>query len=218
VSALRILVVDDHDVVRRGLRALLETHPGWEVCGEAASGQEGLRKAQKLKPDIVILDIAIPEPNGLEVARRLRKALPETQILVLTIHESDDLISEVLKVGARGFVLKSDAGHDLIAAIEALSQRKPYFTSKVARIVLEGYLSRPAPAAETRSARTRLSGREREIVQLLAEGKSNKEIASKLNISVKTVETHRANIMHKLDLHSVGELTRYAVRSRIIEP
>ncbi len=217
VNGLRVLVVDDHVVVRQGLRALLETRPEWEVCGEAATGREALRKAQKLKPDIMILDIAIPGLSGLEVARRLRNAKLGTQILVLTIHESEELISEVLKVGARGFVLKSDAGRDLITAIEALSQHKPYFTSKVARMVLEGYLSRTRPAPATRSTHSRLSSREREIVQLLAEGKSNKEISSRLNISVKTVETHRSNLMHKLNLQSMGELTRYAVRSGIIE-
>ncbi len=214
---MRVLVVDDHVVVRQGLRALLETRPGCVVCGEAATGREALRKAQKLKPDIMILDIGIPGLSGLEVARRLRNAKLGTQILVLTVHESEDLISEVLKVGVRGFMLKSDAGRDLITAMEALSQHKPYFTSKVARMVLEGYLRRARPASVARSPRSRLSSREREIVQLLAEGKSNKEISSRLNISVKTVETHRSNLMHKLDLHSMGELTRYAVRNRIIE-
>jgi DNA-binding NarL/FixJ family response regulator len=214
---LRILVVDDHDVVRRGLRVLLETHPGWKVCGEAATGSEAIRKAQKLAPDIVVLDIGIPEPNGLDVARRLHKAGHKAQILVLTIHESEELVNAVLKAGARGFMLKSDAGRELITAIEALSQRKPYFTSKVARMVLEGFLSRRSGRTAGEHPRLRLSAREREIIQLLAEGRTNKEVAGRLNISIKTAETHRANIMHKLNLHSMSELTRYAVRNRIIE-
>ena len=218
MAALKILVVDDHDVVRRGLRVLLETHAGWKVCGEAATGGEAIRKAQKLEPDIVVLDIGIPEPNGLEVARRLRKAGLKAQILVLTIHESEELVSAVLKAGARGFMLKSDAGRELITAIEALNQHKPYFTSKVARMVLDGYLSRSQATAVGPIAPVRLSTREREIIQLLAEGRTNKEMASRLNISIKTVETHRSNIMHKLNLHSMSELTRYAVRNKIIEP
>ena len=216
MATLKILVVDDHTVVRRGLRVLLEAHPGWKVCGEAATGSEAIRKAQKLQPDIVVLDIGIPEPNGLEVARQLRKTRPKSQILVLTIHESEELVSALLKVGARGFLLKSDAGRELIAAIEALSQHKPYFTSKVSRMLLDGFLSHSK--TKVLGPRTRLSMREREIIQLLAEGRTNKEVSSRLNISIKTVETHRSNIMHKLNLHSMGELTRYAVRNRIIEP
>ena len=218
MGVLRILVVDDHDVVRQGLRSLLENHPGWEVCGEASTGREALEKSQQLKPDVVILDVAIPELNGLEVGRRIRKARPETQLLMLTMYESEDLVGEVLKVGARGFILKSDAGRDLVAALEALSQHKPYFTSKVAQLVFEGSLTRAIPSGAARPRRNRLSTREREVVQLLAEGKSNKEIAESLNISVKTVEAHRSNIMHKLDLHSISELTRYAIRNRMIQP
>ena len=217
MGTLRILVVDDHDVVRQGLRALLESRPGWEVCGEAATGPEAVEKAHQLKPDIVILDIAIPELNGLEVARRIRKARPETQLLILTMYESEDLISEVLKVGARGFILKSDAGRDLVSALDALSQHKPYFTSRVAQLVVDGFLTRSVPSVVGRATRKRLSAREREVVQLLAEGKSNKEIATSLNISVKTVEAHRSNIMHKLDLHSISQLTRYAIRNRMIQ-
>ena len=218
MGGLRILVVDDHDVVRQGLRALLENHSGWEVCGEAATGPEALDKSQTLKPDVVVLDVAIPELNGLEVGRRIRKARPETQLLMLTMYESEDLVSEVLKLGARGFILKSDAGRDLVAAVEALSQHRPYFTSRVARLLLKGYLTRTEPAGSGRVAPHRLSAREREVVQMLAEGKSNREIAGDLEISVKTVEAHRSNIMHKLDLHSISQLTRYAIRNRMIQP
>jgi len=218
VSTLRILIADDHDVVRQGLRALLEAQPGWEICGEAATGRETVEKTRKLKPDIVLLDIIMPELNGLEVLRRIRKATHETQVLVLTMHESEDLIGQALKAGARGFMLKSDAGRDLVTAIDALSRRKPFFTSKVAQMVLEGYLEGTAPGAAEEAPRSRLSAREREVVQLLAEGRTNKEIAARLEISTKTVETHRSSIMRKLNLHSVGELTRYAIRNKIIEP
>ena len=218
MSTLRILIADDHDVVRQGLRALLETQPGWEICGEAATGRETVEKTRKLKPDIVLLDIIMPELNGLEALRRIRKARPETQVLVLTMHESEDLIGQALKAGARGFMLKSDAGRDLITAIDALSRRKPFFTSKVAQMVLEGYLEGTAPGATEEAPRSRLSAREREVVQLLAEGRTNKQIAASLEISTKTVETHRSSLMRKLNLHSVGELTRYAIRNKIIEP
>jgi len=218
VSTLRILIADDHDVVRQGLRALLETQPGWEICGEAATGRETVEKTRKLKPDIVLLDIIMPELNGLEALRRIRKARPETQVLVLTMHESEDLIGQALKAGARGFMLKSDAGRDLVTAIDALSRRKPLFTSKVAQLVLEGYLEGTAPGATEEAPRSRLSAREREVVQLLAEGRTNKQIAASLEISTKTVETHRSSLMRKLNLHSVGELTRYAIRNKIIEP
>ncbi len=216
---MRILIADDHEVVRQGLRALMQNHKGWEVCGEAATGREAVEKAKETQPDVVVLDIAMPQLNGLEAARQILKAHPETQVLILTMHESEELVREVLDAGARGYVLKSDAGRSLVAAIEALGQHTPFFTSKVAQIVLQGFLDgKPASAEVTRSTRGRLSAREREIIQLLAEGKGNKEIAASLNISVKTVETHRSNIMRKLNLHSIGDLTRYAIRNRIIEP
>jgi len=216
VGTLRILIADDHEVVRQGLRILVETRSGWKVCGEAATGREAVERTKKLKPDIVILDIAMPELNGLEAARRILNARPHTQVLILTIYESEELVSQVLKIGARAYMLKSDAGRDLIAAIESLSQGRPFFTSSVAQMVLEGYLARADPASARASARSRVSGREREIIQLLTEGKSSKEIASRLNLSVKTVEAHRSNIMHKLGLDSMGELTRYAIRNKII--
>ena len=217
MSTLRILIADDHDVVRQGLRALLEAQPGWEICGEAATGRETVEKTRKLKPDIVLLDIIMPELNGLEVLRRIRKATPETQVLVLTMHESEDLIGQALKAGARGFMLKSDAGRDLITAIDALSRRKPFFTSKVAQMVLEGYLEGTAPGAAEEAPRSRLSAREREVVQLLAEGRTNKEIAAVLNLSVYTVDAHRGRIMEKLNLHSINDLVRFAVRNGVIE-
>ncbi len=215
--AFRILVADDHEVVRRGLCALLQAQPEWEVCGEAADGREALEKTQKLRPDVVILDIGMPSLNGLEATRQILKTNPQTKILILTLHDSDQVVREVLNAGARGFLLKSDAARDLVAAVEALRRDKTYFTSKVAAMVLEGYLKNGTPGAvPTPPTRSRLTPREREIVQLLAEGKSTKEVAVALGLSVKTAETHRSNIMRKLELHSVSDLVLYAVRNNIV--
>jgi len=217
MPTLRILVADDHEVVRRGLRALLESRPGWEVCGEATTGREAVEKARELKPDLVVLDITMPELNGLEATRQILKALPRTEVLVLTIHESEQVVHEVLEAGARGYVLKSDAGRDLVAAVQALSQHKPFLTLGVTEMMLGAYQKGGLPQEEPGASHSPLSPREREIVQLLAEGRSNKDVATTLNISVKTVETHRANIMLKLNLHSIGDLVRYAIRNGIIE-
>jgi len=216
--AFRILVADDHEVVRRGLCALLQAQPDWEVCGEAGDGREALEKTQKLKPDVVILDIGMPSLNGLEATRQILKSNPHTKILILTLHDSDQVVREVLNAGARGFLLKSDAARDLVAAVEALRRDKTYFTSKVAAMVLEGYLKNGTPGAPqpVTPSRSRLTPREREIVQLLAEGKSTKEVAVALGLSVKTAETHRSNIMRKLELHSVSDLVLYAVRNNIV--
>jgi DNA-binding NarL/FixJ family response regulator len=215
--ALRILVADDHEVVRRGLIALLQSQPDWEICGEAGDGREAVDKTQKLKPDVVILDIGMPSLNGLEATRQILKTNPHTRVLILTLHDSDQVVREVLNAGARGFLLKSDAARDLVAAVEALRRDKTYFTSKVAAMVLEGYLKNETGAAPVATpTRSRLTPREREIVQLLAEGKSTKEVAVALGLSVKTAETHRSNIMRKLELHSVSDLVLYAVRNNIV--
>lgn len=216
--AFRILVADDHEVVRRGLCALLQGQPDWEVCGEAGDGREALEKTQKLKPDVVILDIGMPSLNGLEATRQILKTMPHTKVLILTLHDSDQVVREVLNAGARGFLLKSDAARDLVAAVEALRRDKTYFTSKVAAMVLEGFLKQGTPGAQPAASQTRnrLTPREREIVQLLAEGKSTKEVAVALGLSVKTAETHRSNIMRKLELHSVSDLVLYAVRNNIV--
>jgi DNA-binding NarL/FixJ family response regulator len=216
--AFRILVADDHEVVRRGLCALLQGQPDWELCGEAGDGREALEKTQKLKPDVVILDIGMPSLNGLEATRQILKSMPHTKVLILTLHDSDQVVREVLNAGARGFLLKSDAARDLVAAVEALRRDKTYFTSKVAAMVLEGYLKNATPGAQAAppQTRNRLTPREREIVQLLAEGKSTKEVAVALGLSVKTAETHRSNIMRKLELHSVSDLVLYAVRNNIV--
>jgi len=216
--SFRILLADDHEVVRRGLCALLRGQPEWEVCGEASNGREAVEKALKLNPDAVILDVGMPTLNGLEATRQIVKAKPQIKILILTLHDSDQLVQEVLNAGARGFLLKSDAARELVTAVEALRNNKIYFTPKVASMVLEGYLRRNenGGSAHATSGRSRLTPREREIVQLLAEGKSSREVAEALGLSVKTAETHRANIMRKLGLHSVSDLVLYAVRNNIV--
>ena len=211
----RILLADDHDIIRRGLKELLETHAGWQVVGEASSGRQAVELAGKLHPDIAILDLTMPELNGLEATRQIKKALPKTAVLIFTMHENENLIRDVLTAGALGYVLKSDAARHLTNAVEALIQHKPFFSAKVSEAVLDGYLKAGREAAATTEP---LTPREREIVQLLAEGKSNKEVADTLGISPKTIETHRATIMRKLELKSFAEMVRYAVRNNIIQP
>jgi len=212
MKSLRILLADDYEMVRQGLRALIENQSGWQVCGEATTGREAVTKARELKPDIVVMDFTMPELNGMEATRQIHAALPRTQVLILTMHESEELVREVLAAGARGYVLKSDAGHALVAALKALAEQKPYFTSKISALVLEGYLN---PITRENPA---LTPREREIVQLVAEGRSTKELADRLGISPKTAETHRTNIMRKLNMHSVSEVVRYAIRNKLVEP
>lgn len=218
MNPVRILIADDHEVVRRGLRNLLETQPNWEVVGEAITGRQAVEEAKRLSPDLIIMDISMPEMNGLEATRQIYKIAPDTQVLILSIHENEQLVHEVLEAGARGYVLKSDAGRDLIAAVESLCQHKPFFTPKVSEMVLEGYLKGGSVADSYKSPQSRLTAREREIVQLLGEGRTNKEVAESLSISVKTVETHRSHIMEKLNIHSLGDLIRYAVRNHLIQP
>ena len=216
---IRLLVADDHEIVRKGLKTVLETQPGWTVVAEATNGREAVEKAKQTKPNVTIMDISMPLLNGLEAARQVIKAVPETKILILSVHDSDMLIKNVLEAGARGYLLKSDATRDLVSAVDALLRNKTFFTPKVGKMVLEGYLeNNPRQSDEPRESNAlRLTSRQREIVQLLAEGKSSKEVAVALAISVKTVETHRANILRRLECHSVSELVRYAVRNQIIE-
>jgi DNA-binding NarL/FixJ family response regulator len=193
----RILVADDHDVMRRGIRELLEEHAGWEVCSEASNGRQAVDQAITLRPDIVVLDLGMPELNGLDAARQIKKAVPRTEVLIFTMHETDQLVRDVFAAGALGYVLKSDAARHLVNAIESLAAHKPFFRGDIAE---------------------RVTAREREVVQLLAEGKTNKEVAERLGISVKTVETHRAAIMRKLELASLADLVRYAIRNNIAQP
>jgi DNA-binding NarL/FixJ family response regulator len=216
VTSLRILIVDDHAVVRRGVRSLLESQPGWEIAGEATTGREAVDMAKRLRPDVVVMDLSLPELNGLDATRQILKDSPHSEILVLTMHHSEDLARDVLQAGARGYILKSDADESLITAVESLRQHKPFLTSRVTEFVLDDYLRRGETLLDGMA--NEVTVREREIIQLLAEGKSNKETASMLGISVKTIEAHRANIMRKLHLRSVSDLVRYAIRNRIVQP
>jgi DNA-binding NarL/FixJ family response regulator len=200
------------------VKALLQSRAGWEVCGEAHTGREAVSKAEELKPDVVILDISMPDLNGVDAAKRIRKASPDTEVLILSVHYSDQLIRDILEAGVRGYIVKSDSDRDLVIAVETLANHKPFFTPRATEVMLTNFNEGKTKADLPETMRDRLTSREREIVQLLAEGKSSKEVASSLNISVKTAETHRANIMRKLQLHTVSELVRYAVRNQIIEP
>lgn len=211
---ITILIADDHDAVRKGLRTILESHQGWQVCEEASNGREAVRLAIKSKPRIAILDLEMPELNGLEATRQIKKELPDTEVLIYTMYETDELIRKVVASGARGYVLKSDTGEDLIQGVEALLHHKSFLTSTASESILESFLrsTKHAPGDSI------LTHREREIVQLLAEAKANKEIATTLNISVKTVETHRAAIMRKLGVNSIVELVHYALRNNLVGP
>jgi DNA-binding NarL/FixJ family response regulator len=217
MNSLRILIADDHDLMRRGVKTLLESRPGWKVCGEANTGREAVAKSEELRPDIVILDLSMPDLNGLEAARRIRKSLASAEILILSMHYTDQLVRDIVESGVRGYVVKSDSDRDLVTAVEALANHKPFFSSCATEVMLSDFTAGVVRPKTPAPMRDRLTSREREIVQLLAEGNSSKEVASSLCISVKTVETHRANIMRKLQLHSVSELVRYAVRNQIVE-
>jgi len=209
---LRILVADDHEIVRKGLRSLLETRPGWEVCGEASDGWEAVSKAAELHPDVVALDVGMPNLNGLDAARQILRNDPRQKVLFLTIYESDQLARSVAAVGAKGLILKSDAGKDLINAVDALQRNGTFFNSRMAQA-----LGSDLRGNHRNQEKDVLTHRERQVVQLLAEGKSTKEAATILGLSVKTAETHRSNIMSKLRLHSVSELVLYAVRNNIVQ-
>jgi DNA-binding NarL/FixJ family response regulator len=213
MKPVSILVADDHELLREGIKSRLERQPGWTVGGEASNGREAVEMALRLKPDVAILDIGMSELNGIEAAAQIRKQCPSTEILILTLQDSEEQVRAALAAGARGFILKTDAARMLVSAVEALLEHRPFFTGKVTGLVLTGYLQ-GCPDAVMPG----LTPREREIVQLLAEAKTSKEVAQRLGVSVKTVDAHRANILRKLDLHSVAELVRYAIRNKIIEP
>jgi DNA-binding NarL/FixJ family response regulator len=218
LKTFRILIADDHEVMRRGIRALIERHAHWQICGEAADGAEAVAMVRKLAPDIVILDLAMPELNGLDAMRQMLKHRAETRVLVFTLYESDQLVYDVFAAGARGYLLKSESGQHLVEAIEYLAKDKPYLGSQVGDVVLDSFLKDvPRRRHSRKLPEARLTYREREIVQMLAEGKGNKQIAEQLGISLKTVETHRATIMRKLHFHRVADLVRYAIRNRMVE-
>jgi DNA-binding NarL/FixJ family response regulator len=209
----RILIVDDHDAVRRGVRQLLETTPYYQVVGEAADGRTAVQLARETRPDIAILDYSIPDLNGFDLSHALKREFPRIEILIYTMHDREDIVMGLLRAGIRGFVLKSDTEEHLIAALDALSIRRPYFSGAISDALLNQFLeSKPSSSASI------LTHREREVVQQVAEGRINKEIAHRLSISVKTVETHRASAMRKLKLRTTADLVRYAVRNQLIQP
>jgi DNA-binding NarL/FixJ family response regulator len=216
LKKLRIVVADDHELVRRGIRDLLQIQRGWNVVGEAANGREAVDKVRRLKPDIAILDITMPDMDGLEATRQIREAADVTQVLILSMHESDQMVRRVLEAGARGYVLKSDMAMHLIKAVKDVSHGKISLTPKVSEIVLEGFLKVGEESKQPAPPRARPTPREREIIRLLAEGKANKEIASALGITVRTVETHRARIMMKFGFHCLSDLIHYAIRSKMV--
>lgn len=220
----RILIADDHAIVRRGLRALLDSQPGIEVCSEAATGPEALECVKKEKPDLLLLDLTMPEMNGLQVARAVREESPETDILVLSMHFSEEVAREIMRSGAIGYVLKSDADTELLAAVDHARHRQPFFTGQLAVSMVESFIqSTPADAEQpavnnTELEGTTLTGREVQVIQLLANGKSNKQVADTLGVSVRTVESHRNHVMHKMSFTSFSDLIRFAVRANLIEP
>ena len=208
---LRILIADDHDTVRSGLRAILEENRTWQVVAEAADGVEAIRMATEAKPDIAVLDYSLPFLNGIEVTRQIRARLPSTEVLIFTMHDNETLIKGLLEAGARGYVLKSDANLHLVEAIESLAVHRSFFTANVTQALLDSFLTKPSREASV------LTNRERMVVQLIAEGHTNKRIAQLLTISLKTVETHRASVMRKLNLSSSATLVRYAIRNKLVE-
>ena len=209
----RILIADDHEIARSGLRLILEAHAGWEVVAEAADGKAAIVKALETKPDVAILDYSIPLVNGVEATRQIRKRNPQIEVLIFSIHDSGTLAGEVLDAGARAYLLKSDAKEHLISAIEALAVHKPFFSGQVSEKLLETYL-----LAQKGRLGAVLSPRERIVVQLIAEGHTNKEISAILNLSIKTIESHRAAAMRKLNITSTAGIVRYAIRNKLIEP
>jgi DNA-binding NarL/FixJ family response regulator len=217
MTSIRILVADDHSIVRRGVRALLESQAGWSICGEAATGAEAILKAKRLKPDIIVMDISMPELDGLEATRQIHAVMPEIPVLILSMHESDQHVREMLDAGARGYVLKSDLDRNLSVAIQTLRQGKTFFSAKVSEIVVDGFIQGAAKKRQQAQRPSRaLTPRQKEVVRLLAEGKTNKEIGVILGISTKTVETHRAQIMRRLELRSFSDLVLYAARENIV--
>jgi DNA-binding NarL/FixJ family response regulator len=211
---VRIVIADDHAVVRRGLAELFERQPGWSVCGEAGNGREAVALCEAHKPDVAVLDLSMPHLNGLEATRQIRAISPATEVLIFTVHQSGELVRDVLAAGARGYIHKSEVTESIIDAVASLSRHRPYFDVRISQTILDGYLK---GAKLQQKAGGSLTAREKEVVQLLSEGCSNKEIARRLNIGVKTVETHRTAIMRKLGAHSVVDVLRYAVRNRLVE-
>jgi DNA-binding NarL/FixJ family response regulator len=215
MARIRILLADDHTVVRQGLRKVLEERPEWEVVAEAGDGREAVRQAEAHKPDVAILDVAMPLLNGIEATRQIARRVPSTRILVLSMHADEAYVTQILQAGATGYLLKDSADVDLLQGVEAVAQGKSFFSPAIARVMLDEYVRQRAEKGISDRYES-LSEREREIFQLIAEARTNKEIAALLNVSPSTVETHRAHIMEKLDLHSAAEIVLYAVRRGVI--
>ena len=216
-SSLRILIADDHDLVREGTRIVIERQPGWAVCGMAATGREAVALATELKPDVIVMDMTMPELNGLDAARQIKRHLPDVEILILTGHQGGELIRTAFEAGVKGFLFKSDSHTLLVQAIEALARHTAFLTRQVSDLLFANPVNRGRGTGDAVEPGEPLSPREREIVQLLAEGKSNREVAVALGIGVRTAETHRANILQKLQLDSITGLVRYAIRNNLIE-
>lgn len=216
MDEIRVIIADDHEIVRQGVKNLVENEAGIMLCGEATCGRDAVELALQTSPDVAILDISMPGLNGIEATRQILKANPKVRVLMFTMHEAEQLVHEVFGAGAKGYLLKSDAGRHLISAVRTVASGSHYFSSRLSEVIFESFLRRDVPHLPSDSQQ-KPSAREREIIQLLAEGKSNKEVASVLGISVKTAETHRAAVMRKLGLHSISELVRYAIRNHIIE-
>ena len=214
---LRILVADDHDIVRAGVSAVIQEQPGWEICGAAKTGREAVQLAASVRPDVVVMDMSMPELNGLDAAIQIKRQLPGAEILMFTAHETDDLIRQAFAAGMKSFISKTEAHHFLVEAIASLARHEPFITARVSEILFSNLAHTDGRREEVEPGQ-RLSARERQIVQLIAEGKSNKELADALGISVRTAEAHRASILRKLKLDSVAGLVRYAIRNKLIEP
>jgi two-component system response regulator NreC len=216
VGKIRVLIVDDHTILRAGLRMLLNAHPDIEVVGEASDGKAAIGATQRLLPDVVLMDIAMPECNGIEATRQIKRLLPETRVLVLTMHENEEYLFQVLRAGASGYILKEAADTELITAIRVVHSGRFYLSPSAQSIMVGDYLQR-VRAGEERDSYSALTEREREILKLVAEGHTNNQIAELLTISPKTVDTHRTHIMDKLNLHSRAELVKYAIRRGLLE-
>jgi len=214
---IRILLADDHDLMRRGIRDLVSSEPDLEICGEASNGREALQLARSLKPDVIVLDLGMPELNGLDALRQIHHDVPHAEVLIFSMHDSEGVVREVFAAGARGYVLKSDASRYLVDAIRSLSRHKPFFTERISEAILSSLVAQSIDGVKPPAPNDPLTIREREILQLLAENRSNKEIATRLGISVRTVETHRRSIMQKVNATSIVELVHYAIRNGIVE-
>ena len=216
-TSVRILIADDHEIVREGTRAVIERQTGWEVCGVAKSHREVVKLVTKLKPDIVVMDLNMPDLKGIDATQQIRRRLPQTEVLIFTAHQTDELVRRAFEAGAKSLIFKSDARVQLTEAIESLSHHKPFFTNRVSQVLFAEILDGSGTKPARKRSRLRLTAREREILQLLAEGRSNRKVAETLKISIRTAETHRAALMRKLGMDSIAGLVRYAIRNHLVE-